>query len=316
MLVGQYGKRPKKLKNLEVFIKGWRPIEGWMIQDENKEFVLPTHHSILGKKFYKAYKYSTQRSFVFLLISMLLICAALIFRPTTLIVQHISLFMMLLLVISIDMWLSIKSLNSCKQKVEFLFEIQKSFKGVFLLFIPFFCITLLLQFYFSDQLGSFEAFVMYYGNYYPEIDLSSFWRFLIGPLLHGDINHWLVNIVLTILFASMMPKVNKFFIFYVFYIGAVGSHIVTFFVHKLFNTPFDALLGASGGAYTLIAVTICQLFQKKHSNVALSLVALVIFIELSVSLLPNNVSHSAHLSGFSLGILLYTTKKALICRQV
>lgn len=210
MNIMRHGTTPKVLENLEPFIKNWRPIDGWLIQDENDNFVLPTHHSTLGRKFYKSYKNSVKRSLTFLLLAVLLICVVFIFKPMTQTIEHIALFGMLLIFVTIDMGLSIKSLDNCKQKVEFLFDLQKSFKIVFLIFAPFFFLILLSQLYLSELLGGFEPLVISYGNYYPEIDIGSLWRFVLGPLLHGDINHWLINAVLTILFATMVPITKRF----------------------------------------------------------------------------------------------------------
>ncbi|WP_370316376.1 rhomboid family intramembrane serine protease [Pseudoalteromonas sp.] len=308
MNIRKYGKKPKKIVEKELFIKNWRPIEGWLIEDKNNTFVLPINHSTLGEKFFNSYKTSVKRSFLYLFLTALLVFAVLTFTSISQPVEHIIFFSMLFIFSSFDMGLSIKTFQNCKQKVEFLFEIHKSFKNTCLFFAPFFLLIWLIQLYASDKLGGLEPLVILFGNYYPEIDICSVWRFVIGPLLHGDINHWLINSVLTIIFASMLPTTKNILVFCLFYLGAVVSHITTFAIHSLYNTPFDSLLGVSGGAYTLLAYTISYYFHKKYLNVALSLFVLVIFTEISVSILSNNTSHSAHLSGLVIGFLAYAIK--------
>ncbi|MDP2562167.1 rhomboid family intramembrane serine protease [Psychrobium sp. 1_MG-2023] len=308
MNVKRYNTTPQKLESVELFIKEWRPIEGWLIQDDNGSFVLPTHHSTLGNSFFKSYKNSVKKSFILLLFTMLLVSFVFLFRDITQPTAHITLFVMLLSIALMDMGLSTKSIDNCKQKVEFLFELKKSFPSVLLTFAPFLIFIILTQFYLSRLLGDFETLVISFGNYYPEIGISSLWRFLLGPLFHSDIQHWLVNTILTILIASMVPMRKTLLTFYVFYVGAVGSHVVTFSVNHFYHTPFDALLGLSGGAYTLLAYAISYYYEKKYFNIIISLLSILAFSELSLSILSNDASHSAHLSGFLIGIFIYKLK--------
>jgi len=305
MNIVKCGLKPKKLKNIDVFVKNWRPVEGWLIEDKNNTFVLPINHSTLGQKFYDSYKTSVKRSFFYLLGAMLFVAVVFIFKPISNAAEHILFFSLLFTYAIFDMSLSISSIENCREKTEFLFDLNKSFIGLFVIFLPFFVLIGLVQFYSSEQLGSLESLVKTVGNYYPEIDITSIWRFFTGPLIHADTKHLTINAILTVIFASMMPLSRKTLIFVLFYMGAVGSHVVTFLIALLSNSSFDALLGGSGGAYALLAFTISFYFHKKYFYVAFSLVSFVLLTEFSINLFSSDTSFSAHSSGFTIGVITY-----------
>jgi len=305
MNIVKSGTEPKQLENLELFINKWRPVEGWLIEDKNNTFVLPINHSTLGQEFYNSYKASVKRSLIYLFGAMLIVVAVFIYKPNVNTAENILFFSLLFAYAFWDMGLSIRSLDNCREKTEFLFNLNKSFISVFTVFLPFFVLIGIVQFYSSKQLGSLELLVETVGNYYPEIDINSIWRFFTGPLIHADTKHLAINTILTIIFASMLPVSKKALIFILFYIGAVGSHVVTFLTATFYQSSFDALLGVSGGAYSLLAFTINFYLHQKNFYVAFSLFAFVALTELSVNLFSSDTSFSAHISGFIFGLVAY-----------
>lgn len=308
MIVKQPERESQKIVNTRLFVNAWRPIDGWLVQELDKTFVLPTHHSKLSLLFYNAYKARVLKSAVYLILSIISICVFFIYRATLPPNEYIIFFSMLFALAFIDLKLSVITINSCKQKTELLFTLKTAYMSRLLLFGPFFCFILLSQFILTEYLGSFEALIISLGNYYPKIEFSSLWRFVVGPIFHGDFNHWLINAVLTTLFSAMVPTNSKKKLFLIFVFGAVGSHIFTFIIHQLFSTPFDALVGASGGVYALLAYAIAYYCVRKHLYVVTSLLMLTIFIEYSVDIISSDISHAAHFSGLLIGLVASIAK--------
>jgi len=308
MIVYKKGNVTKKTKDCTALIMRWRPIDGCLIEEQDGSFVLPTHHSEHGNCFYHSFKRATIRNVVLLLLLMLMTPVIFVVEPELQHIEVIVFFALLFAYAVIDMWLSVKSYEGCKQKAEFLFNLQTVFKKNAALFISVFASMASLQWYLSLKLGGFDALIVNYGNYYPEVDSHSYWRFLLGPLWHGDMQHGAVNATLTIIFASMIPANKHSITVALFSCGAVGSHIVVFLAQQIYPNDFDALLGASGGAYALVSYAFCCFCHKRHFNTAISLILLMVLSELSVSLLSNDASHTAHISGALIGAVIFLFK--------
>lgn len=309
MYIQRAGKSPQKLSNLALFIRKWRPIEGWYILDQNGHYALPTHHSRLGKRFYTYYKRSVMQSLFVLMLAALLMGVILVTHPHLYTVKHAALLVGLLSIAAIDRVFSINSHENCKHKIEFLYHLQHFFKQVSIAYTSFFSVIIVTQWMVSAFLGGFEALVINYGTYYPLIELDSLWRFAIGPLIHADTKHCLVNAILTLLFASMVPITLKRASFGLFLGGAIVSHVATFITHSIVPTSYDALVGLSGGSYALLAYAFSYYCYKRYLNVAFSLLTLFVFSELSVTIIANNASHIAHISGFIVGLITYAVCK-------
>jgi hypothetical protein len=309
MYIQRTGKSPQKLSNLALFIKSWRPIEGWYILEPNGNYSLPTHHSQLGKRFYTYYKRSVVRSLYVLLLAALLMVGIFVTSPNWYVAKHAALLAGLLIFAAMDRVLSINSYENCKQKIEFLYDLQRAFQHLGVVYIPFFVVIIVIQWGASTFLGGYEALVIHYGTYYPSIELDSLWRFAIGPLIHADIKHWLVNAILTLLFASMAPILWRRVSFGLCLGGAIVSHVAAFITQPMMSISYDAIVGISGGAYALLAYAFSYYCGKGYFNIAFSLLTLFVFSELSVTIIANHTSHAAHISGFIVGIITYVACK-------
>lgn len=292
---------PITVDNIDSLIKKWRPADGWLIADGN-QFVLPTHHRVFGQQFYKAYCRKAKVDIAILLVCNFLILICFTVMPVAASAIHILLFTVLLILAAVDKYLSTKSVDKCKQKVAFLFNVKCAFNKVLTVFAPFFTALFILQAALPSYYDGFENLVKAVGNYYPSISLMSSWRFLTGPIIHADFQHLILNAVLTVLFACAIPQSTRSNLLSLFVLGAVLSHFLTYTVNLIFHTPFDALLGISGGSFTLLAYAIASYWRLKQIHTAVALFAIFAYCEISLGLLSTNASHAAHISGFVVGI--------------
>lgn len=303
MKVMQPGGVTLDIKDVDGFVKKWRPIDGWLIADHSG-FVLPTHHGVLGHKFYASFRRKARIDVVILLACTFLV--SVLFQVSNIddSLKYIVIFDLLFLLAVVDRVLSILSLKCCKQKVTFIYAFKRAFKKLAGIFVFFFFGIFLLQYYLTDYFGSFENLVMVAGNYYPNIELMSSWRFLTGPFIHQDTQHWALNGTLTLLFASFIPQGKKRHLFFLLFVGAVFSHWVTYVVHCFWHTSFDSLVGMSGGAFTLLAYAITYYVRLRHFNTVFTLLGIFVLGEFSADLIAINTSHLAHFTGFVIGILV------------
>lgn len=302
MKIMHHNSSPIDIYNDEEFIKKWRPSEGWLVADGD-DFVLPIHHSTLTQPFYQSYCRRAKLEIIALLTFIVLMLSFQAIKPTPAFWLHFIVIGALVLFAIIDRKTSALTLKNCRQKVEFLFNVKLVAKKIIIAFIPLFASLLFLQSWLTHHYNGFDNFVMQVGNYYPKINFDSSWRFISGPFIHADTQHLIINATLTLLFASMIPQVTVRKAFFLLASGAFFSHFFTFVFAQLFNSSFDALLGISGGSFTLLAYACACYFRIKHTHTAISLFTIFIISELSLGLLSSNTSHTAHFSGFSFGVL-------------
>jgi len=297
---------PEYIKCPNTFIKKWRPIDGCLIEESNGDFVLPTHHSLIGEEIYNSHKQSMKKNYLWSLLICICICIYLNFTSSEVKFNQLLIYIILLFIITIDNFLNTLTIGNLKIRAEFCYQVNNSCRKTSIIFIPFFIFIILAQTYIATLVGGTEQVIINYGNYYPEISVSSLWRFLIGAFIHGDYTHWGINMIITILFSSIIPSIKVKNIFVLFIVSAIISHVITYIVDTNFNSLNDALCGVSGGSFALLAFSICHFsFEKKYFTIVFSLSTLVIFSTVSAMLLTNNTSHIAHLSGFILGGLYY-----------
>lgn len=293
---------PVKIHDLDTFIKNWRPIDGWMISDNN-QYVLPTHHSELGNIFYSSYRKKVKASLIAIAFCLLSVILLLAFKPVENNQAFIMVFSLILLFSICDGVLSVRNIESCRQKTEFLFNFKSTSElhspPLALLMCAMYSIQWLLEFYF----GSLESLVIFVGNYYPEITFFSSWRFITGSFLHGDLQHWILNTLLAILFASTIPRTKLLKIGSILILGAAISHCTTYFYHLAYDSSFDCLLGISGGVFALLAYSIIAHLRQNAKSTAATLFGIMVLSEVSLALLTDNSSHTAHISGFLFGII-------------
>ncbi len=303
MEIKKNGGIPVKIHDLDTFIKNWRPIDGWLISDKN-QYVLPTHHSAHGRIFYSSYCKKVKTNLMAIVSCLLSVILLLVFKPVENNQALIVVFSLLLLFSICDGILSVWSINSCRQKIEFLFNFKSTSElhgpPLALLMCVMYSIQWLLEVYYGSQ----ESLIISVGNYYPEIDIFSSWRFITGAFLHGDLQHWILNTLLAILFASTIPKTKLFKTVLILILGAATSHCITYFYHLASDSSFDCLLGISGGVFALLAYSVIAHLRQNAKSTALTLFAIMVLSELSLALLTDNSSHTAHISGFLFGITI------------
>lgn len=309
MNVFKVGEKIKEVESLNLFIRKWRPIDGWLIQDQNGVFVLPSHHSLISQDIYRQYRKNLLRNFLILCLTTTFICTYFYFTEPQFLSQKTFAFSLLPITAALGMFFSVNSFESFQNKSEALFNFQRHFKDRFKVFVPFYIAIGVAQFWSYHYLGGFEELVIRYGNYYPSIEIETSWRFVTGSIIHADFKHLLLNMVITVLFASTLSFSKSRYAYILFMFGAVASHAITSFASlHLYIGQSDALVGLSGGAYTLLAFSICYyLFKKKHLNIAFQFVLLIVYGEISSALLSNNSSHTAHIGGFIVGVICYFT---------
>ncbi|MDC8832049.1 rhomboid family intramembrane serine protease [Alteromonas gilva] len=315
MRIMQPGSSPVDIKNDAQFIKKWRPLEGWLVADGD-DFVLPTHHPVFARQFYASYCRKAHRDIIVTIIFFVLILSLLVTKPVEASSMYLVVFGLLFLFAVIDKKMSTMSLHNCQQKVEFLYNTKTAVKHMAVALLPCFIALFAVQVWMTHYFDGYENLIVHAGNYYPNVSLISSWRFITGPLIHADSQHLIINAVLSVLFASMIPRATRRNVLSLLIAGAVVSHFSTYLFAQYFHSSFDALLGISGGSFALLACAIICYLRMQRINTALSLLAIFVLSELSLGLLSNNVSHVAHLSGFLLGITVAIGVSPVESRQV
>ncbi|MEG3767122.1 rhomboid family intramembrane serine protease [Alteromonas sp. 14N.309.X.WAT.G.H12] len=311
-----------EITDLTTFIKKWRPIDAWLVEDSDGQFVLPPYHSTIGGDIFAAYRQTTIKNYGLFLLALMVICGYFFLIEPKANINQLLVYISLFFIVSIDALLNILTLKHCQHRAEFCFNLHQSFRKNLLIYLPLFFIIGALQYLGCQLLGSTENVIITLGNYYPAIEVSSIWRFIIGPFIHLDIKHWLLNLTATLLFVSSIPSLASSpstarnittpkQLFGIFILGAIFSHIVTYAVNTSIYlgiaTKNDALVGVSGGSYGILAYAICYYsFAKKQFNIVFSLLGLAVFTLISPYLLQHSItSHTAHISGFIFGLLSY-----------
>lgn len=310
------GGEPQIIDSVTRFIKGWRPVDAYLIEDKVGEFVIPTEHSRLGADFCVAYRHQS-RKHALITCSLAFIASLLLYLEPSVIELGAGLALIFVLLFStLDSLLGGATNENCRARVEFCFYLNRAFKNNAKTFLPFFVAIYALQLGVTWFIGSTDALIIGLGNYFPNIQIDSIWRFLTGPWIHADIKHWIMNLLLTLMAAATIPTNKVSSLFGVFVIGAVGSHVIRYGMSFMMLSDTDALVGASGGTFALLGFScMYRLIDKRQNCLVLTLAGFLICSAGAAALMTDNVSTIAHVSGFLLGVLCYPLVRHSILKK-
>lgn len=162
----------------------------------------------------------------------------------------------------------------------------------------------------------------------PQTPLHGFWQWLTHMFMHADLLHLLFNMYAVGMFAVPLIQIwgTQRFLLLFFSSGLAGAAVYCGWLMMMLSQealPFVNLLGASGGAFGVLAAFAVLLpraplgimflpFSFPAKYFVLGLVAYEIFAQITgISLLGPNIAHLAHVGGAVVGGLLafYWRKK-------
>ena len=134
------------------------------------------------------------------------------------------------------------------------------------------------------------------------------WRLVTSLFLHGGPIHLILNLLSLFIIGPHVEKnLGRFRFLCVYLLSGIGSMFLTTI---LSNRPFLVLIGASGCIMGLLGAMSLLLFlgyKKEKSRLALSSYKMVIFIftiQFIIDIITPQISMTAHLTGFFLGIMV------------
>jgi membrane associated rhomboid family serine protease len=217
-----------------------------------------------------------------------------------------------LLVIVVHFFVEYKFMHSdliaLQERSMFLYWIRKKINLLQLFFITcFICIGLAqLLFYLNSR--SIANVVENYGLYYKEIDRGEYWRFITGPFIHSNFQHWVINFFLFYVGCIIHPRLASLKTLILTLTSAIVSGIAVYFINYRWqlNTKFDAFCGLSAGIFFVFALQTTVSFRFKDEFPKNFYITLLMYTLLNF-LLPYfneaKTSNVAHLVGLLLGAL-------------
>jgi membrane associated rhomboid family serine protease len=211
------------------------------------------------------------------------------------------------LFVVIDTLLFLKSYTHFVQRIAFFHDIRTQ-ALIRLNLVTGLCIlTIALQFVLEYKLGGWDELVRVYGTYYIQIKQSNeFWRFILGPFIHSGFAHWIINSSLLLMFLTIASKFTRLkATLFVFILGNVLSHVMTYLLWTKNIGHSDAIVGFSGGVFAVMGVVLTSLIYNPCIAKSI-IVSLLLFILLCLgtpALIEGNTSHAAHVVGIITGII-------------
>lgn len=162
----------------------------------------------------------------------------------------------------------------------------------------------LAQIGYQNFAGNFEDLVTRFGVFYPEIDATSYWRFLIGPFIHSGMLHWFVNFAILSLALKLIGNLANTRIVLL----GIASIPITAFTVYIFSDPglADGFVGVSGMVFCILGWLVSVSYRNKNFFPSLfffSVLTLTLINLLIPEVLNINSSFIAHISGFLLGVI-------------
>lgn len=145
------------------------------------------------------------------------------------------------------------------------------------------------------------------GVVYSYIEEGEYWRFLIGPFLHSDLFHWIMNFLSCFGFLMLLNIYSSPIQLLLAYCSLVLSGIAAFLVHHYWGGGGDAFAGVSGVIFYALGFATSNIIRNPKFYPRGFLVN-ILFISVFSLILPftfvNQTSNAGHVAGFLFGILV------------
>lgn len=213
------------------------------------------------------------------------------------------LFGLTLIFCAVDFFLVTKHIDRLKQRALFVHWIYENGRKC----LPLVLLTIiagLLQLTIQSSIGGLDPLVRKFGMLYLSVESGEWWRIAVGPFIHSGIMHWMGNLFMLIVGASI--------------VGALTEKRKTFLIEFILINSFcaiaamtlsgssrsDAFLGISGGVLGLWGWGVGYAYKHRSRLPAYLWITLLLFGVLNIGLAPLfsvKSSEIAHISGFLLG---------------
>jgi membrane associated rhomboid family serine protease len=318
VFIRRHESQPPIARPLKTWLKQWQLLHNdWIATSENGRFYAPLAHPTLKHQLYLRLKC---RQRIQLRIATLLLFAAtliLTYQGKGHSLAYLSSLWLVWLVFVTDYRFITKDIKLLANKAEFLaatFNHRLRLIFISLLML----ITGGIQFHLVINDYTLEDCIKLYGSWYQAISAGDYWRLLTGPWLHSGLKHWLINAMLLIMLVPMTFMICRWYCLAIFIAGACCGHVFAYEYAMVSASATQAVLGVSGGVYSLLAfnmVTYCggQKYGVKslHKPVRLQ----IVFSHGVIAILPvfvgGTISHSAHMGGFVCGLIFAVVAVAL-----
>lgn len=137
----------------------------------------------------------------------------------------------------------------------------------------------------------------------PAIRAGEWWRLLTGTLLHGNVMHFVFNIIALFVLSKIVEVTfHRAYVPIVFVLAALGGSLAS-----LALLPDTTSVGASGGIMGLLGFVLVLAWAQRRSfprSLQRSLLISVVYIVLAGLLASQAIDNPAHLGGFGTGMAL------------
>ncbi len=174
--------------------------------------------------------------------------------------------------------------------------------------IPIYVLFLFTLYISSDSIfpyGDKQSLYSSYATINTNITKGEVWRFFTGPLIHSGFIHAFMNYFLLIFIFPLTAIYSKIFSLSLLVIGGVMSHVCFVLFSQLHGE--QALIGISGGVFSLLGGTIMFSIFKKHKypkKFTFFLISTCSVLLVATENLNPVSSLTAHISGLTIGALI------------
>lgn len=162
----------------------------------------------------------------------------------------------------------------------------------------------LAQLFLQDRLGGLVPMVNAYGALFVPLAAGEWWRYLVGPFVHGGAIHWIGNLAMLVVAAGLAGTMGRIGALSLLFVAInVGSVLAVQYL-GIGHTP-DALLGVSGGIFGLFGWVVGVTFRER-ARFPWMWFATLSFVFLNIGLawiLVRQTSNVAHGFGLATGLL-------------
>lgn len=162
-----------------------------------------------------------------------------------------------------------------------------------------------LQYVMQERSGGFDALMQDYGLVF-DLARHQWWRYLVGPIFHSGLVHWVSNLLLLSMAAALSTTIGRRSqIALIFVIGA----IIPCVVEGSFSQDFreDGVVGISGGIFALFGWTSGVAIRYKRwfpLGFWIQILSFSVVIVVFTSLLNQKTDNTVHVVGLIVGMLL------------